>query len=124
MTPCNLVNNCEDSQRNLTLSVLNYKFEEHLSNKSLGSAVGITNGYWLRDGAVRVRVPVESIIFTSPYRPDPLWGPLNLLYNGYQRLFPPGVKRQGRKANHSTPTSAEVKKMWIYTSTPPYAFME
>jgi hypothetical protein len=21
------------------------------------------------------------------------------------------------------PTSAEVKKMWIYTSTPPYAFM-
>jgi hypothetical protein len=22
-----------------------------------------------------------------------------------------------------TPASAEVKKMWIYTSTPPYAFM-
>jgi hypothetical protein len=33
-----------------------------------------------------------------------------------------GVKRQRREAHHSTPASAEVKKMWIYTSTPPYAF--
>jgi hypothetical protein len=31
----------------------------------------------------------------------------------------PGVKWQGRKADHSSPASAEVKKMWIYTSTPP-----
>jgi hypothetical protein len=31
----------------------------------------------------------------------------------------PGVKRQGRKAAHSPPTSAEVKKMRIYTSTSP-----
>jgi hypothetical protein len=35
----------------------------------------------------------------------------------------PGAKRQGREADHSPPTSAEVKKMWIYTITPPYAFM-
>jgi hypothetical protein len=35
----------------------------------------------------------------------------------------PGVKRQGREADHSPPASAEIKKMWIYTSTPPYAFM-
>jgi hypothetical protein len=35
----------------------------------------------------------------------------------------PGVKQPGREADHSPPTSAEVKKMWIYTSTPPYAFM-
>jgi hypothetical protein len=34
-----------------------------------------------------------------------------------------GVKRPGREANHSPPASAEVKKMWLYTSTPPYAFM-
>jgi hypothetical protein len=34
----------------------------------------------------------------------------------------PGVKRQVREADHSPPTIAEVKKMWIYTSTPPYAF--
>jgi hypothetical protein len=35
----------------------------------------------------------------------------------------PGVKRQGREADHSPPTSAEAKKMWIYTSTLPYVFM-
>jgi hypothetical protein len=35
----------------------------------------------------------------------------------------PGVKRPGREADHSPPTSAEVKKMWIYTSTSPYVFM-
>jgi hypothetical protein len=35
----------------------------------------------------------------------------------------PGVKRQGCEADHSAPTSAEVKKMWIYTSTPLYVFM-
>jgi hypothetical protein len=34
-----------------------------------------------------------------------------------------GLKRPVREADHSPPTSAEVKKMWIYTSTPPYAFM-
>jgi hypothetical protein len=28
-----------------------------------------------------------------------------------------------READHSHPTSIEVKKMWISTSTPPYAFM-
>jgi hypothetical protein len=35
----------------------------------------------------------------------------------------PEVKRLGREVDHSPPTSADVKKMWIYTSTPPYAFM-
>jgi hypothetical protein len=29
-----------------------------------------------------------------------------------------GVKRPGRDADHSPATSAEVKKTWIYTSTP------
>jgi hypothetical protein len=35
----------------------------------------------------------------------------------------PGVNRPGCEADHSPPASAEVNKMWIYTSTPPYAFM-
>jgi hypothetical protein len=34
----------------------------------------------------------------------------------------PGALSLGREADHSPPTSAEVKKMWIYT--PPYAFMK
>jgi hypothetical protein len=36
--------------------------------------------------------------------------------------FPAG-KAAGREADNSSPTSTEVSKMWIYTSTPPYAFM-
>jgi hypothetical protein len=35
----------------------------------------------------------------------------------------PGVKRPWREAKHSPATRAEVEKMWIYTSTPTYAFM-
>jgi hypothetical protein len=31
----------------------------------------------------------------------------------------PGVKRPGREADQSPPTNAEIKKIWIYTSTPP-----
>jgi hypothetical protein len=34
-----------------------------------------------------------------------------------------GVKWQGHEADHSLPTSAKVKKTWIYTSTQPYLFM-
>jgi hypothetical protein len=82
------------------------------------SAVGIATGYGLDERGVGVRVPVGSKIFSSPHRPERLWGPQNLLSSGF-----PGVKRSGREADHSPPTTAEVKKMWIYTSTPPYAFM-
>jgi hypothetical protein len=37
-------------------------------------------------------------------------------------LFP-GIKQQRHEADYSSPTSAEFKKMWIYTSTPLYASM-
>jgi hypothetical protein len=89
--------------------------------RSQDSVVGIANGYGLDNQGVRIRVQVVQEF--SPRRPDRLWGPLSLLSNGYRGIFPPRVKRQGREADQSPQTSAEVKKMWIYTSTPPYAFM-
>jgi hypothetical protein len=55
------------------------------------------------------RVPVGKIIFSSPRRPDRFWGPPSLLPNGYRGLSP-GVKLQGREADHSPQTNAEVKK--------------
>jgi hypothetical protein len=92
---------------------------------SRDSAVDIAPAYGLDDRGVGVRVPVRSRIFSSPYRPDRLWDPPRLLSNGYGGgVLSPGVKRQGREADHSPPASAEVKKMWIYTATPTYAVME
>jgi hypothetical protein len=86
---------------------------------SRDSAVGIATAYELDDGGVGVRVPGESRIFSSPHRLDRLWGPLSLLFNGCQGPSR-RVKWPGCEADHSPPTSAEVKITWIYTSTPSY----
>jgi hypothetical protein len=80
------------------------------------------NSVLISTRGAEVRAPVGSKMFTSPCRPDRLWGSPNLLKNGYRGSFP-GVKRHEREADHSPPTSAEVKKMWIYASTPSYVFM-
>jgi hypothetical protein len=76
-------------------------------SRSGDSVVRIATSSWLDDRGVGVRIPVGSRIFSSPCRPDPLWGPPNLLSNGYR-----GVKRQEREDYHSPAVSAEVKKMW------------
>jgi hypothetical protein len=57
--------------------------------------------------------------FSSPLCPDRFWGPPSLLSNGYQGALSLGVKRPGREADHSPPSSAEAKNAWTYTSTPP-----
>jgi hypothetical protein len=57
---------------------------------SRSSAVGIATGYGLDDRGIGVRVPVGSRIFSSRSCPDRLWGPPNLLFNGYRVLFPRG----------------------------------
>jgi hypothetical protein len=86
--------------------------------RSRDGSVGTVAGYGLNDRRAGVRVPVVP----SPRRPDRLWDPPYLISNGYQELFHLGVKRPGRDADHSPRTSAVIKKMWIYTSTPPYVF--
>jgi hypothetical protein len=70
-----------------------------------------------------VRVPLQSKIFSSSRRSDRLWGPQPHI-QWVSEASSPGVKWPGREADHSPPASAEVKKMWIYTSTPQYDFME
>jgi hypothetical protein len=70
-----------------------------------------------RDGSVgiAVRYGMDS----SGTRPDRLWGPPSLLYNGYRVL--PGLKRPGRGVDHAPPSSAEVKErveLYPYSPTP------
>jgi hypothetical protein len=91
--------------------------------KSRDSAVCIATGYELDEQGVVVRVLVGARILTFPCHPDRLRGPPSLLSNGHRGTLSPGVKRPWRDADHSPPTSAKVKKTWVYTSTPPYVFM-
>jgi hypothetical protein len=49
-----------------------------------------STGYGLDDRGVGVQVPVGVRVFSSPRRPDRLWGSPNLPSNGYRGLFPRG----------------------------------
>jgi hypothetical protein len=91
--------------------------------RSLDSSVGIATGYGLDDIGFGVWVPEGSRIFSSPRRPDWLWGSTQPPIQCVPWALSPEVKQQGCEADHSPPSCAEVKSMWIYTSTPPYAFM-
>jgi hypothetical protein len=64
---------------------------------------------------------IKNFLFSTSSRPAlaPIQPPIQWVPG----VLSPGVKRSGSEADRSLPTSAEVKKTWIYTSTPPYAFM-
>jgi hypothetical protein len=90
--------------------------------KSRDSSIGIATGYGLDD---------QGSEFES--REDQEFSLLRNIQTGpgaHPVSYPmdnggpfSGVKRPRREADHSPPTSAEVKKTWIYTSPPLYAFM-
>jgi hypothetical protein len=73
---------------------------------SRDSIVGIVTGYRLDDLGFGVQVLVGSRIFSSPIQ----W---------VHEALSLGIKQPGHEADHSPSASAEVKKMCIYTSTPP-----
>jgi hypothetical protein len=91
--------------------------------ESWDSLVGIAAAYGLNDGGAGVQVPVrvKNVLFSSSFRPA--LGPSQPSKQWVPGTLSPGVKWQGREADHSPPTSAKVKKTWIYTSAPPYVFM-
>jgi hypothetical protein len=87
------------------------------------SSVGIALGYGLDDWVLEFdfRRGLGIFLFTTasrmalvPPKPPIQWVP------GALSL---GVKRPGREADHSPLSSAEVKNVWSYTSTPQYIFM-
>jgi hypothetical protein len=80
-------------------------------------SVGIATGYGLDD---RVSITGKGWEFFSspPLCPDQLWRPPNFPIH-----WVPAVASPGGKADHSSPSSAEVKNAWSYTSIPQYVFM-
>jgi hypothetical protein len=56
-------------------------------------------------------------LFTAASRPA--LGPTQAPIQWVQGALSLRVKRPGRDADHSLPSSAEVRNAWIYTSTPP-----
>jgi hypothetical protein len=60
---------------------------------------------------------VKSFLFSTSSRPN-----LGSYRIGIGNSFP-RVKQHVSEAHCSPPISAEVKKMWFYTSTLPYAFL-
>jgi hypothetical protein len=85
------------------------------------SVVGLATGYGLDEGGVGVSVLVGSRIVSMSSRPvlgcthPPIKWVLGTLFQG--------MKRPGREADHSPPTSAEVKKcgsVYLLFHTPPW----
>jgi hypothetical protein len=97
-------------------------FRSYRREKIRDSVVGIATGYVLDERGVEVRVPVRSRIS--------LLRAVQAVSGVHPASYPmvtegsfPGVERPDCEADHSTPASAQVKKVWMYTSTPPHAFM-
>jgi hypothetical protein len=55
---------------------------------------------------------------STPQHPDWLYGLPSLLSSEYQGHFFPRGKAIMHEVNHSPPSTAEVKNVWNYTSTP------
>jgi hypothetical protein len=86
-------------------------------------SLSIVSEYGQDDWAIGFRSPAETKDFSSDLCPDRLWGPTSLLYKGNRRPFPGGKARQGRDADHSPPSSAEVKSeelMLLSPQAPPW----
>jgi hypothetical protein len=92
--------------------------------KSRDSSVSIVTGYRLDDQGVGVPSPGggKNFHFSMSSRPAP--GSTQPPIQWVSVALSLEVKRQGHEADHWPPSSAEVKVMWIYTSTPPYTFRD
>jgi hypothetical protein len=89
------------------------------SGKSRDGSVGITLGYGLDERGSRVRFPTGAGNSSLHHRVQTSSGAHPASYPMCTRGSFLGVKRPGREADHSPPSSADVKNAWSYTSIPP-----
>ena len=86
----------------------------------IGRNSSVSTVTWLRAGESGVRNPVEAT--SSPKRPDRLWSPLSLLFNGYQGSYP-GVKRPRRKMTNCLYPAPRWRMSGARPQFPLYAIM-
>jgi hypothetical protein len=67
------------------------------------------------------RQVLEFFLFSIAFRAA--LGPTQPPIQCVPEVLSPEAKRPGREADHLPPSSAEVKNVWSYASTPPYVFM-
>jgi hypothetical protein len=101
----------------------NYRQNYNFVLVYFNSVISTATGYGLDDGGGQRLSPgrVKNFLFSMSSGPA-LWStqpPIKWVPGALS----PGVKQLGCEADHSSTTRAKVKKMWIYISTPPYAFM-
>jgi hypothetical protein len=97
----------EMNTRNIIISII--------TKRRRDSTVGIATCYCLDNRGVGVQVPIKSRIFFFPRRPDRLWGsPIQWV----PRALSPRVKLPRLVADHSGPTSAEVKNSGAIPAPP------
>jgi hypothetical protein len=77
----------------------------------------IALGFGLDDRVFESRQGLGIFLFTTASRPT--LGPTQPPIQWVPGTLSLGVKRPGREADHSTPSSANVKNAWSYTSTLP-----
>jgi len=86
------------------------------ADRSWDTTVHIVTSYGLDSPGFKSHNVQEFSLFKNC--PECLSGPHSLLLNSYQGSFL-GVKWLGREADPSSPSSADVKNEWHYTSSPP-----
>jgi hypothetical protein len=94
-----------------------------LVKKNHDSSVGIALGYGLDDRGSRVRFPAGAGNFSLHHRVQNGSGVHPASYPTVPGNLSLGVKRPGREADHSPPSSAEVKNAWSCAFTPQYLSM-
>jgi hypothetical protein len=91
--------------------------------KSRDSSVGTTLGYGLDDWGSRVRFLTGAGNYSLHRRVQNGSGAHPASYPRGTRGFFLGGKAEGREADHSPPSSVEIKNAWSYTSSPQRVFM-